>query len=277
MLSTNQDPYDWWTGYHEKLNTGAKLTTEADWKSGVVRPYTTNRIFSFLDWMEENEEWNIDKTKTFSAGSSMGGSGSLMMAIRFPELVAWSRSWVGVHIPEKSPSYFSAYTGYYGKPSYGVLFEDGTPVWDYYNDVWYLRNYPNAEIGFLTFANGKNDSGIGWEQAVEFYEALQETKRPHLFVWGQNGHRERAIMPKTWSENVMPIEIRTDLSLPAFTACSLDNIPGNGDPTNGDLKGQINAYLYWETEDIVDTGEKWEMTMALMERAPENSCTVDTI
>lgn len=198
-----------------------------------------------------------------------------MMAIRYPELVAWSRSWVGVHIPEKSPAYFSAYTGYYGKPSYGVLFENGTPVWDYYNDVWYLRNYPNAEIGFLTFANGKNDSGIGWEQAVEFYEALQETKRPHLFVWGRSGHRERAIMPKTWSENVMPIDIRTDLSLPAFTACSLDDIPGDGDPANGDLKGQINAYLYWETEDIVDTEEKWEMTMVLMEKAPENSCTVD--
>ena len=73
----------------------------------------------------------------------------------------------------------------------------------------------------------------------------------------------------------MPIDIRNDQSLPAFTRCSLDDIPGNGDPTNGDDAGQINAYLYWETEDLVDTESRWEITVGIIDKAPEEYCMVD--
>ena len=79
---------------------------------------------------------------------------------------------------------------------WGVKFEDGTPVWDYFNDAWYLRRYPEKDVGFITFSNGKNDAAIGWQQAVEFYRALQETRQPHMFVWGQEGHNQRAYMPR---------------------------------------------------------------------------------
>jgi hypothetical protein len=155
------------------------------------------------------------------------------------------------------------------------MFEDGTPVWDYFNDAWYIRRYPEKDVGFLTFSNGKNDGSIGWLQAVEFYRALQETRQPQMFVWGQEGHGQRAYMPRAGGERVMPIDIRTNQSLPAFTNCSLDNDPGNGDPNNGDPSGQINAYLYWETNDIVDRPERWEMTVGLIEQAPQDTVTVD--
>ena len=275
LLSTNQEPYDWWTGYHEKRFTGKPLVNMADWQGGVVRPYTTNRIISFLTWMKQESPFDVDLSRVFTAGSSMGGSGSLMMAIRFPELIAWSRSWVGVHNPLDSPNFKSSYEGVYGKQAYDVKFEDGTPVWDYYNDSWYLRQYPKKEIGFMTFSNGKNDSAIGWRQAIEFNQALQDTKRPYIFIWGQSGHSQRTIMPLTWSERVMPIDIRVDQSLPAFTRCSLDDNPGNGDPLDGDEKGQINACLYWKTEDIVDTVQRWELTVAIIDKAPEEFCLVD--
>jgi hypothetical protein len=106
-----------------------------------------------------------------------------------------------------------------------------------------LRRYPDKEIGFVTFSNGKNDNAIGWVQAVDFYRALQDTRRPHLFVWGQAGHGQRAAMPRGGGERIMPIDVRMDQSLPAFTNCSLDQDPGNGDPSDGDPEGQINAYL----------------------------------
>ncbi|MCR4414431.1 MAG: hypothetical protein NUV77_18590, partial [Thermoguttaceae bacterium] len=92
--------------------------------------------------------------------------------------------------------------------------------------------------------NGKNDGAIGWPQAVEFYQALQETRRPHLFVWGQAGHGQRARMPVTLEERVMPIDLRTDQTLPAFTRCSLDDRPGNGAAADGDAEGQVNLYLF---------------------------------
>ena len=271
LIASNQIPYDWWTGYHERLWSG-KLQTKEDWQQGVVRAFSQKRLLAFLDWVAT--KWDVDRTRVFTAGSSMGGSGSIMFAIRHGEQVAWAVSWVGVHNPAKSPTFKGSYENVYGKPEYGVKFEDGTPVWDYFSDVWYLRNHPEKEIGFITFSNGKNDSAIGWPQAVEFLKALQETKRPHLFVWGQSGHGQRAAMPLDGGERVNPLDIRTDQSLPAFSACSLDDNPGNGDAKDGDPKGQVNLHLYWETKDIVDEPASWEMTVGLAPKAPGDQCTV---
>jgi pimeloyl-ACP methyl ester carboxylesterase len=273
LVASNQLPYDWWTGYHEGLGTSQPLKTGDDWVKGIVRPYSQRRMLSFLDWVATR--WEVDLRRTFVAGNSMGGSGALMFALRYPERIAWAISWVGIHIPSMSPTFKSSYELVYGKPEWGVKFEDGTPVWDYFNDAWYLRRYPEQDLGFVTFSNGKNDAGIGWPQAVEYYRALQETRQPHMFVWGQEGHNQRASMPRDGGERVMPIDIRTNQSLPAFTNCSLDNNPGTGDPGNGDAAGQINGYLYWETDTIIDRPERWEITAGLIEGAPRDSATVD--
>jgi hypothetical protein len=83
---------------------------------------------------------------------------------------------------------------------------------------------------------------------VEFTRALQETRRPHIFVWGQNGHGERAYFPTAdgGGDNPRgPLGIRLDRSLPAFTRCSLDDDFGDGDPSHGAPSGQVNLYLRW--------------------------------
>ena len=273
LVASNQDPYDWWTGYHERLGTGQPLKTKSDWLKGTVRPYTQRRMLSFLDWVAT--QWEVDLTRTFVAGSSMGGSGALMLALRFPQQIAWAVSWVGIHVPSMSPQFRESYEYVYGKPEWGVKFEDGTPVWDYFNNVWYLRRYLKRDIPFITFSNGKNDTAIGWQQAVTFYRALQEARQPHMFIWGQEGHNQRAYMPGGGGERFLPIDIRTNQSLPAFTQCSLDNNPGTGDPEDGDAVGQINAYLYWETDNIVDRTDGWEITVGLIGQAPRETATVD--
>ena len=271
MLASNQVPYDWWTGYHELYWKGPR--DRQKWQDGVVRPYSQRRLLAFLDWMATR--WEIDLARTHVAGSSMGGSGSPMMAIRYPERIAWAVSWVGVHVPARSPQFAGSYAGVYGEPDWGVKFEDGTPVWDYFDDAQYLHKHPEKEIGLVTFSNGKNDGAIGWPQAVEFYRALQETRRPHVFVWGQSGHGERARMPVTLEERVMPIDLRIDQSLPAFTRGSLDDRPGSGPPDDGDPRGQVNLYLFWQTEDLLDRPDRWEITVGLIPKAPREECTVD--
>ncbi len=294
LIASNQIPYDWWTGYHELLydRQGKRLhLTEKLCSEGKVRPYSTARMLSFLDWAAE--KYDLDKTRVFTAGNSMGGSGAPMFAIRYPERIAWSIGWVGVHDPGETPHFKGSYEQVYGKEEWRTLFVDGTPVFDHYNDSAYLRRHPEKEIGFVTWSNGKNDGGIGWPQAVELYRAMQETKRPHLFVWGMSGHGTRAVMPAGSPTSILPIDLRTDRSLPAFTRCSLDDDPGtatklarpkqfterNGkqkpDVYDGDSVGQVNRYLYWETKTIVDTKDRWEITVGLSKDAPEKECTVD--
>ena len=296
LVSSNQEPYDWWTGYNEHYFSGAKKSArEKKFKEGVVRPYSMNRTFGFLDWLTTKHD--IDLSRTFVAGNSMGGSGAVMCAVRYGDRIASCRSWVGVHIAGESPQFTKSYEGAYGNKDWGIKYEDGTPVFDYYNDEWFLKQYPNKETGFITFSNGKNDGGIGWPQAVKAVKAMQETRRPHLFVWGMSGHSQRTIYPLTGSQNHNPIDMRLDQSLPAFTRCSLDDDVGTGalldtpvpapegdkkkgkkgaaDKFDGDRVGQINQFLYWETKDIVDTADKWEMTVALNDQAPKPECTVD--
>ena len=271
LVSSTLLLYDWWTGYHERLAQG-RLTAQSV-ATGAVHPYTQRRLLSFIDWLATNIR--IDKTRVFAAGNSMGGSGAIMLAIRHPERIAWAIGWVGVHSPKLSPTFRSSYEGVYGLPSWNARFEDGTPVWDYYDDTWYLRQHPERDIGLISFSNGKNDRGIGWEQAVQFYRALQDTRQPHVFVWGQHGHGERATMPAQGGERVNPLDLRTDQSLPAFTHGSLDDDPGNGAPEEGAPSGQSNLFLTWNTATIVDDAAHWSVTIALTARAPQPTATVD--
>jgi pimeloyl-ACP methyl ester carboxylesterase len=274
LVASNQEPYDWWTGYHEQLWSGTLGTPEA-WQAGVVRPYTERRLFSFVDWLATERE--LDLPRLFTAGNSMGGSGALMLAIRNPQRVAWSISWVGVHVPLDSPTFRSSYELVFGDPAWNVRFEDGTPVWDHYSDAWYLRQHPDQDVGFLTFSNGKNDDSIGWAQAVDFIRALQDTRQPHLFVWGQQGHGQRAVMPGggDGEHRVMPIDLTTDQSLPAFSRSTLDDDPGDGSPDSGAPAGQINRFLTWDTDSIVDEAGRWSIEISVIDNGPASEASVD--
>jgi len=269
LISTNQVPYDWWTGYHEHAGTWKS------WRDGVVRDYTQNRLMSFLDWA--TTQWKIDPTRVFTAGSSMGGSGSPSVALRRADRVAWCVSWVGVHRPAESPQFAASYERVYGRTEWRLPYQDRKgPAFEYFDDAAFLRQDPARETPLIVFANGKNDKGIGWEQAREFWKALQETRRPHVFRWGQGGHGQRALLPgPNPGERELEIDVRLDRTLPAFTRCSLDDDPGSGDPGSGAQEGQSNLHLLWETETSADEVGRWSMVLKLNKNAPKDECTVD--
>ena len=271
LVSTNQIPYDWWTGYHEHRGTWKS------WSEGVVRDYTQTRLMSFLDWV--GTRWKVDTNRVFTAGSSMGGSGSPNLGIRRADRIAWVVSWVGVHDPARSPQFKGSYEAVYGNLDWRPMYQDGkTPAFSYFNDEWFLRQNPVLDTPLICFSNGKNDGGIGWPQARDFWKALQDTRRPHVFVWGQAGHGQRALLPGPQpEERELGVDVRLDRTLPAFTKCSLDGNPGSGDPADGDPEGQSNLYLYWDSSagGIVDEAGGWALTLRLCEKAPKAECTVD--
>jgi hypothetical protein len=274
LIASNQIPYDWWTGYHSSRGT------RKTFGDGPVQPYTMDRTFGFLDWAAQQwkeapedvrDLWpRLDLKRVFTAGNSMGGSGAPMFAIRYADRIAWGLGWVGVHVPELSPQFANSYRGAYGPREKSITMPDGrTSPWDFYSDAWWLNQNVGTDTGMIIASNGKNDGGIGWQQAWQFARALQQTRRPHIFNWGMNGHGTRTIVGSNFE-----LDVRTDQSLPAFTHCSLDDDIGNGDPQTGDATGQYNAHLRWKTEDIVDTVDRWEITVLLGDSAPQPACTV---
>jgi pimeloyl-ACP methyl ester carboxylesterase len=271
LIATNQIPYDWWTGYHEHAGTWRS------WSEGVVRDYTQTRVMAFLEWAAG--QWKLDMSRVFTAGSSMGGSGSPNLALRRADRIAWVVSWVGVHTPARSPQFKGSYERVYGKLEWGLKYGDGKiPAFEYFDDAAYVRRDPARETPLICFSNGKNDGGIGWPQARDFWKALQETRRPHLFVWGQDGHGQRARLPGPEpAGRELGVDVRVDRTLPAFTKCSLDDDPGGGDPKDGDPEGQSNLHLTWETGEgtVTDQPEAWGMILRLGRKAPRDECTVD--
>ena len=285
LISTNQIPYDWWTGYHEAKGTWKP------WSAGVVRSYSQKRYDAFFDWVCGN--YRVDRTRVACAGNSMGGAGAPVYGTHRPERVAWVSSWVGVHTPARTPHFLGSYELCYGRLGWKLPHEAGQTAFEHFDDAAWVRDHPQVSLPLICFGNGKDDGGIGWPQALAYFRALQNARQPHVFHWALGGHGVRAILPGPGSSgSTLAMDVRTDQSLPAFTRCSLDGDPGTArklaapkqiksrdghvrkDPYDGDSAGVANRWLYWRTKDIVDEADAWEMTVALMKQAPATSCTV---
>jgi hypothetical protein len=138
----------------------------------------------------------------------------------------------------------------------------------------WVRENPTVELPFLILRpTGSSHVGdIGPWVWPEMYRALHDTKRAftarHGGVW--SGQPAAA--------GVMAGKIRLRQSLPAFGNCSLDGMPGDGDFSGGggvggdsDVMADLNGYLVWDTDDIVDEPGKWEMTVYLYDGDPRNN------
>jgi hypothetical protein len=166
-----------------------------------------------------------------------------------------------------------------GPVSQKLQSENGLNTWDDLNMAMWLRANPLKEIPFITFANGKNDNSIGWPQAVEFLKALRSTKRAFTFRWGQGGHGERAIDMSAKGVGDIArgdrIDFQRNKALPAFDKFSLDDDPGNGEPTAGVPSGAINAYQRWNPATIVDRPDRFEIQLWLVPGTPATTATTD--
>jgi hypothetical protein len=230
--------------------------------------YPERYFFHVVNWAKAR--WEVDPARI----SGIRGM-SLHLAIRHPEIF-------GVFFPD-APNFFQndfdqkwnpaclAMTARVG-PADIVKTPDGTaPGWSLFDISWYLKQDPGKDIPFIgSLGPGGKDIGhsaeYGWQDDPKGYAALRDARQPFVANWGCG------ISPKL---REMLFRMRWDKSVPAFSRCSLDNNPGNGDADDGDVIGQINGYLLWDYDTIVDSADRWEMTVMLTADAPENVCVAD--
>ena len=242
--------------------------TLKSYRESKVETFTERYVFHVADWARGT--WKIDPARV-SGTKGM----SLHLAIRHPEMF-------GVFWPDRPEFYSNNFdskwnpTGWnldrvIGPPNV-VKTADGSPGWDIYNMAWYLSRDPGVDIPFMgcLFSqpkDGNHGAEYGWQDDPKGWSALQKYRQPHVAQWGGGrvaGEVRRGLYGLRW-----------DKSIPAFSRCSLDNNPGNGDCDDGDPWGQINGYLFWKYADIVDAKDRWEMTVFLVHSSPEAVCTVD--
>ena len=277
-------PQTWWYGWHE-----AKWTSRP-WGTGKVHNYAERRVLAFLDWVAA--QWPVDRNRVFAQGGSMGGAGVYTFALRNGDRFAMVRGNVGIAnwtIRGHFTTALELCTGYLNWTQ--IPASDAPNVAARMDMARWLRENPTVETPFLLAGNGKDDGAIGWAQAVSFFKALQDTRRPHAVFWGLHGHGTPP--PSLRIGNRRSQQFRLDQSLPGLTRCSLDDNLGTAtkrekpievknrhgelrkDAFDGAPEGGLNLHLRWGTDDIVDEPDRWEMTVFLAAAAPAEHCTVD--
>jgi len=276
IAAVNYPPQDWWYGYRNNYEISELKDND------IVFNYTERRLMSFINWTQK--KWNIDKNLIFVEGQSMGGAGAISFGMKNGDTFCYANSWVGIACWRHSTYFRKGERAKWGNIEQ-LMNYNGVKFDDWMDLSWWLHEYPKKETPFLSFANGKNDGGIGWDQAVRAVNALWETKRPFVFLWGMSGHGQRAKFMMN------PDMMALDKSIPAFRSCSLDDGLGTGtklaepkkfetregkildDWYDGDSTGQINAYLLWKN--VNEEKDKYEITVYLDEKAPKSTCIVD--
>jgi len=282
MVACNQFPWqNWWIGYHSSLGT------LKSYEDGTVKPFTPYRILDFVfDFIAPN--FDIDINKIVLSGSSMGASGTSMIGLRNGQIFSNIIGWVGVHSPGKSPTFEGSYENALGDSAWACKFsnveftakyggvevkpEDNYNVWDYFDNSNWLAKNPTAELPWHTFSNGFNDDQIGWPQAREYVISSMSHKAPINFTWGLNGHSQRAEMLAPYgyeTDRNSHLVFQRNQSYPVFTNSSSDN------DLLTEEEGQINNYFFWDTESIIDTSDRWEMSLCLIPTSPYDSVTTN--
>jgi len=248
-----------WQGFHECMGT------LRGYDRGVVYNYPQRRVLGAAHWAVWKKDLFVDPERVYF-WSQLG-----FWALRHGDVFAVVMS-NGHGNPNVSKLYqkHGWKWGPYPKGSQNFA---GVDQWDYMNMAKFVRENPTTELPFwICFpAYGAYPAhtigDFGFMPWPEMLHAMASTKRAFAAVWNSNGSgAARPVMVE------MVSKIRRHQSLPAFTRCSLDASPGDGDHADAAKSGGINLHQRWDTAAIVDQPRKWAMTFWL---AANTTCTTD--
>ena len=262
VAMSSEQPLCFFIGLNDALHTLKGL------RQGRFTPQFQLRQDAVLAWLKAR--LSVDEQRV---GVLMGVWG--MTEVERPETYAWLSGWC-------QPNFTMGFQclnharGAWGEPEVyaGRSWQDDPYKRTDYAP-WLLANV-QRELPYLAHhsSSGAHNSEMGWPPFPRFFRAMMDSKRAFSASWGKHSWVWPAT-PVIVAVEGGKLDIQRDQSLPAFANCSLDDHPGSGDLNEGELAGQINGYLLWETSTIADTPDKWEMTLWVDGSAPLPECTVD--
>ena len=248
--------FTFWYGCSDKIYDPALIPT------GTPTAYSEQRLLWILSWVREH--FQADSNRVYSTGSSMGGCGGVQFALRHPEVFA--AIYAGVPIvaynegdpkrnwPDNTWRMIPATGPFDLKTSDGMTLRERVDAARFVRTHW-------GDLPFLVTCGGRNDASIPWHNNPNFYRALQEGRHGALVAWNDGTHGEVEVKTppdfNRWGEFRGLSRFAINKSYPAFSRCSMDADPGNGDATNGVVVGFMNRGLDWE--DPKDEPKRYEI------------------
>ena len=193
-------------------------------------------------------------------GWSSGAIGALFSSIMIWETIAA----IFIYCPRVDMSQWGVKPTLWGTYQTNLLTNEGYRRNERLNANFLVgANRLNSLPLMFTFC-GKIDA-IGWLEKIAFYDSLSANKHGGFHFWSMTDHQQ-TFYSSPWQPSFPNFSFftryRTNLSYPAFSNCSINNNPGNGNPSNGDAIGSINGHLDWN-DNIVDLPNTWEITLRL--------------
>jgi len=264
--------HSFWYGYSDKIYDPELVET------GTPTNYTERRVLWILSWVRQH--FTTDPNRTYCTGGSMGGCGGVDFAFRHPEIFA--AVWANVpnfaygegdkeHGWRDNTYRLAAYCG-----QIDLKCSDGVTLRERLDARRFVRSHP-GDLPFLAVSNGRNDGSMTWHYNPDFYRAMQEGRHGLIAAWNGGGHGDS--LGKTapdfreWSRFERLSRFALNKSHPAFSHCSKDGDPGNGDAADGDIVGYINRGLDWQ--DPVDEAKRYEVLIRWTLDAAQLPVTVD--
>ncbi|MBX7110032.1 MAG: putative metal-binding motif-containing protein, partial [Chitinophagales bacterium] len=258
-LPNGVDSY--WSGWNE--NYDMYSTTNPVATTGDVHMYTQVRLKETFEWVRKNIA--ADSNKLYVTGISHNGFGALLTSEMWPNLVAATyanKAPIIVKPINNSPreqqwsDNSTNPNSDYIDPNTGIV----VPLWKLF-DFGHM-NYVNRINGlpYMSGINGKQDVTVGWIQKYFWYDSVEYYNQGGAWYWDNRTHTGTG---ETFTDTeVTPDYERFSLahSYPAFSYCSINQNPGNGTPSNGDMIGALNGYLDWNNEGIVDISTNYDIT-----------------
>lgn len=247
------DAYDWWYGYNSNL--GGDLT------KGVNVNYAERRLLQNMDFVRR--KWNIDPNRIYLRGSSMGGTGTVAFGLRHPEIFAA----IFANVPQVNPAMDNIgwsqqnIEKYCGTRAEAIKTNEGDNVWDRLNMTKFVGEH-HEDLPFLRTINSREDNVLKWPQIPPLLKALNDNRHGFISGWGLGGHNIQASQVPAVVKDFDILKLRRDVSFPAFSNSSLNDDPGNGDPKDGTVTGQMGGGFDWTI--LADTHDAWEADIKVL-------------
>jgi hypothetical protein len=252
-------------GYHEGYDMFSG--TNAVPSSGTLFNYTGVRVIHTVEWALKNLP--VDTTRTYVTGYSMGATGTVFTVMMIPSKIAAMfiiAPWLDLTIPPPTnPGPAAIVNRLWGTAETNLPTNQGYTRNERLDAFFLLRAHEDNSFPVVYTFCGKADLSTGWEEKVALYNLMDSTRLGGHHFWSNTNHYQ-VLMSSPWAPSFPNFSFltkyRTNLSYPAFSHCSINDNPGNGNPTNGDAIGSINGHLDWN-DNIVDSTNRWEITLRL--------------